>query len=178
MGVCNYLIEGGSGTGKTTVAEELQRRGYHVVHGDRELAYYGDPSTGEPLDTPFARGASADVAWGYERWIWPVDRMRSLAADHEHPASFFCGHSSNFHRFIELFDRVFVLEVDRETLQKRLAARPADEFGGMPDERDFILRLSAAKQALPDNAVHIDATAPVATIVDAILSCIPDPRLG
>jgi predicted ATPase len=28
MGVRNYLIEGVSGTGKTTVAEELQRRGY------------------------------------------------------------------------------------------------------------------------------------------------------
>ena len=42
MGIKNYLIEGVSGTGKTTVAEELQRRGYHVLHGDRELAYWGD----------------------------------------------------------------------------------------------------------------------------------------
>lgn len=37
MGVRNYLIEGLSGTGKTTVAEELQRCGYHVMRGDREL---------------------------------------------------------------------------------------------------------------------------------------------
>ena len=43
MGIKNYLIEGVSGTGKTTVAEELQRRGYHVIHGDRELSYLGDP---------------------------------------------------------------------------------------------------------------------------------------
>jgi len=50
MGVRNYLIEGVSGTGKTAVAEEIQRRGYHVIHGDRELAYHGDPETGEPLD--------------------------------------------------------------------------------------------------------------------------------
>lgn len=43
MGVRNHLIDGVSGTGKTAVAEELQRRGYHVLHGDRELAYWGDP---------------------------------------------------------------------------------------------------------------------------------------
>lgn len=38
MGIRNYLIEGISGTGKTSVATELERRGYHVIHGDRELA--------------------------------------------------------------------------------------------------------------------------------------------
>ena len=46
MGVRNDLIEGPSGAGKTTVAEELQHRGYHVIHGDRKFAYHGDPETG------------------------------------------------------------------------------------------------------------------------------------
>ena len=36
MGRKNYLIEGLSGTGKTSVAEELQRRGHHAIHGDRD----------------------------------------------------------------------------------------------------------------------------------------------
>jgi hypothetical protein len=61
MGVRNYLIEGVSGTGKTTVAEELQRRGYHVIHGDRELAYVGDPDTGAPLDRPLPE--NVDLKW-------------------------------------------------------------------------------------------------------------------
>lgn len=39
----NYLIEGGSGTGKSAVWEELLRRGYKAINGDRELAYKGDP---------------------------------------------------------------------------------------------------------------------------------------
>lgn len=50
MGMKNYLIEGVSCTGKTTVCNELQRRGYHAIHGDRELAYQGDPETGQPTD--------------------------------------------------------------------------------------------------------------------------------
>ena len=49
MGRRNYLIEGLSCTGKTSVCDELQRRGYHAIHGDRELAYRGDPETGEPM---------------------------------------------------------------------------------------------------------------------------------
>jgi len=38
MDTRNFLMEGVSGTGKTSVCIELQRRGYHAIHGDRELA--------------------------------------------------------------------------------------------------------------------------------------------
>jgi broad-specificity NMP kinase len=48
MGIRNYLIEGLSGTGRTSVCNELQRRGDHAIHSHRELAYQGDPETGEP----------------------------------------------------------------------------------------------------------------------------------
>ena len=51
MGRRNYLIDGVSGAGKTAVCTELQRRGYHAIHGDRELAYQGDPETGQPTAT-------------------------------------------------------------------------------------------------------------------------------
>lgn len=50
MGIRNFLIEGVSGTGKTSVCKELQRRGYHAINGDRELAYQGDPETGTRTD--------------------------------------------------------------------------------------------------------------------------------
>ncbi len=57
MGIRNYLIEGVSGAGKTTVAEELERRGRHVIHGDRVLAYVGDPPAkgGLPRTSPEQR---------------------------------------------------------------------------------------------------------------------------
>lgn len=159
MGVRNYLIEGVSGTGKTSVCEELLRRGYHAIHGDRELAYQGDPETSEPLD---------GVA--HEHHIWNVDKVRALASDRSHAASFFCGGSRNFHRFIDLFDRVFVLEVDLDTLNQRLTGRPEGEFGSKPAERNLIARLHATKEDIPKDAVGIDATAPLASVVDDILS--------
>jgi broad-specificity NMP kinase len=170
MGVRNYLIEGVSGTGKTSVATELQRRGYHTIHGDRELAYQGDPRTGHPLDIIADDPDKQDVAFAHEHHLWNVDKVRALLADHSHQVSFFCGASRNVQQIIDLFDGVFVLDVDVETLKQRLTDRPEDEFGGKPAEREFVLRLHATKQDIPKTALIIDATAPLASVVDDILS--------
>lgn len=158
MGVRNYLIEGLSGTGKTSVCHELQRRGFHAINGDNELAYQGDPRTGEP-----------SAGFAHEHHIWNVEKVRALVADRRHAVSFFCGGSRNFARFIHLFDSVFVLDVDLETLIRRLATRPEDEWGGKASERAFAARLHATKQDIPRIGVVIDATRPIARVVDEIL---------
>jgi hypothetical protein len=170
MGFRNYLIEGVSGTGKTSVATELERRGYHVLHGDRVLAYKGDPLTGMRLDPAGPPADPADIGFGHRHHIWDIDMVRAIMADHSQPLTFFCGGSRNFDRFITLFDAVFVLDVDPQTLLRRLDARPADEFGGKPAERDFVLKLHATRQDIPENAITIDATAPLVAVVDDILS--------
>ncbi|SHG47631.1 hypothetical protein SAMN02745157_4287 [Kaistia soli DSM 19436] len=159
-----------SGSGKTSVATELQRRGYHVIHGDRELAYRGDPRTGEPLDIDPSDPPNMDVAFGHRHHLWDVDKVRALTADRSWPVTFFCGGSRNFDRFVGWFDAVFVLAVDHETLKWRLASRPDDEFGGTPAQRDFILGLSATRENIPSGAIEIDGTAPLARVVDAILA--------
>jgi gluconate kinase len=161
MGVKNYLIDGVSCAGKTTVCDELQRRGYHAIHGDRELAYSANPKTGEPVD-----GISDED----RAWIWDVEKVRALVADQNHAATFFCGGSRNADRFIGLFDEVFVLEIDLDTLNRRLAARPENEWGGTASEGESFARLQhATKEGLPKNAIIIDATAPISSVVDTIL---------
>ncbi len=167
MGARNYLIDGVSGTGKTSVATELERRGYHVAHGDRVLAYRGHPETGEPLED-FA--TNSDASFAHQHHLWDVKKVKSLLADQSHPVSFFCGGSRNFREFIDLFDEVFVLDVDLETLKRRLASRPEEEFGGKPAERDLIMRLHATKEDIPEHATIVDATLPLASVVDDILS--------
>ncbi|MER8575058.1 nucleoside kinase [Mesorhizobium sp. M1338] len=166
MGIRNYLIEGGSGTGKTSVATELERRGYHVIHGDRVLAYVGDPETGQALAGP-PEGVADRIAWSYAHWIWPVDKVRSLVADTTHRVTFFCGGSRNFHKFLHLFDKIFVLEIDVETLNRRLDGRPA-EPGFEPDERALVLRYHGTREYLPVG-INIDTAGTVPSVVDDIL---------
>ena len=170
MGVRNFLIEGVSGAGKTTVAEELRRRGRHVIHGDRELAFLGDPKTGEAAAWHGGETATDSARWRHAHWIWDVHKVNAIVADRSHAQSFFCGGARNHHDFIGLFDVVFVLDIDADTLSRRLAERRADEFGGAVAEQELIAHLHATKQDLPKIALNIDATQSLARVVDEILS--------
>ena len=155
MGMRNYLIEGVSGTGKSSVCKELQRRGYHAINGDRELAYQGDPETGKPTD-----------GFTHEHHIWHVDKVKALVANQDEAVTFFCGGSRNFSKFIGSFDGVFVLEVDLDTLNRRLAERPENEWGGKQPERELIAQLHQTKEDIPKDGIVIDATAPIARVID------------
>ncbi len=170
MGVRNYLIEGVSGTGKTSVATELQERGYHVIHGDRELAYKGDPKTGEPFDIPPFQEDDTDITFRHRHHIWNGEKVQELLTDRTHAITFFCGGSRNFRHFIDAFDEVFVLDVDVATLRRRLTERPEDEFGGKPAEREFVLQLHATKEDLPVNATLVDSARALDMVVDDILA--------
>jgi hypothetical protein len=50
-----------------------------------------------------------------------------------------------------------------------LDARPADEFGNVPDERALVLRVHLTREGIPAGGVSNDATRPVADVVDDIL---------
>jgi hypothetical protein len=169
MGRRNYLIEGVSGAGKTAVCTELQRRGYQAIHGDRELVYRGDPATGLPVAP---ETGTPTATWMSEHQVWDVAKVQALVANQEEAVTFFCGGSRNFAKFIELFDGVFVLEVDLDTMNRRIAERVAldpTDFGGTQAERELAVRLHQTKQDIPKGGMIIDATAPLAHVVDEIL---------
>ena len=158
----NHFIESVSGAGKTAVCTELQRRGYQAIHGDREFVYRGDPETGTPTATSMS-----------EHQIWDVEKVQAFVANQEEVVTFFCGSSRNFAKFIDLFDGVFVLEVDLDTMNRRIDERVAldpTDFGGKPEKRGLIAGLYPTKEDVPKNAMSIDATAPIARVVDDILS--------
>lgn len=163
MGKRNYLIEGVSGTGKTSVYHELHRRGYAAFNGDRDLRQHANPTAGESLilfSSPEIRHASN---------LWDVEKVRRLAANQDDEVTFFCGGSRNYNAFIDLFDKVFILDVDLDTLNERLDNRLDDDWGKSKGERELILRLHATKEDLPSGGIVIDATQPLVTIEDEIL---------
>jgi broad-specificity NMP kinase len=173
MGKRNYLIDGVSGTGKTSVAEELQRRGYHVIHGDRELKYQGDPKTGEPVHEPVHASEWDRAVWQQEHHLWDIRKVRSVIADHSKAISFFCGGSRNFSKFVDLLDGVFVLEVaDLEILYRRIderAARDPTDWGAKPEQKELVAWLHRTKEDIPSGGIVIDATRPLVGVVNEIL---------
>jgi thymidylate kinase len=67
---------------------------------------------------------------------------------------------------------VFVLEVDPDTMNRRIDERVAldpTDFGRKPEERELAVRLHQTKEDIPKKGIIIDATAPLARVVDKIL---------
>lgn len=162
MGIRNYLIDGVSGTGKTAVCNELQRRGYQAIHGDRELK----------ISLKIDETASGPIP-GYDLPpLWDVAKVNALIANHEEAVTFFCGGCSNSSKFIDRLDGVFVLEVNNiDTIMRRIDERilvdPTD-WGGKQEEREIIIRAHQTKETIQSGWV-IDATAPLESVVDEIL---------
>ena len=164
MGRRNYLVEGVSGAGESAVCAELRRRGQHAVDGDRELAYQGDPESGAPVE-----GVTGVRV--HDHHLWRIDRVEAIVRDDREAATFLCGGSRNRDRFVDRFDAVFLLTIDRDTLRARLDRRGGDEWAGAgrTAERALVERLHASGAEEPAGAIRIDATAPVEAVVDAIL---------
>jgi dephospho-CoA kinase len=169
MGRTNYLISGVSGAGKTAVCTELQRRGYQAIDGDKDLAYQGDPDTGIPSDGLKHEHSATFIS---EHHIWDVEKVKALVANQEEAVTFFCGGSKNISKYLAVFDGVFVLDVDLDTSLRRIAERVAldpTDWGATPEEREITVHMYHTKEAILQNGIIIDATPPLARVVDEIL---------
>ena len=108
----------------------------------------------------------------HEHHIWDIQKVKDIVTNKQYPVTFFCGGSRNFSKFIDLFDGVFILEIDAETLKDRLDKRPKDEWGSKPKERELNERLHQTKEDIPQTGIVINATLPVEKVVDRILESV------
>jgi adenylate kinase family enzyme len=174
MGVQNFLIDGVSGVGKTTVAEELAKLGYHVVHGDRELKYRGDPITNEPIEEPKHESETDKAVWMQKHLLWDINKVQAIMTDHSVPMTFFCGGCRNLPHFIDQFDGVFILDVqDINILMARLderVARDPTDWGGKPEEKEIVMQAHKTKEDIPQGDLIIDSTQPLDVVIKTILT--------
>ena len=98
-----------------------------------------------------------------------MSKVREIGINQEDEVAFFCGGSRNFHKFIDLFDKVFVLDVDTETIKKRLESRKADDWGGNDAQKKFTLQLHASNKAIIPDGININTSRPLDEVVEAIL---------
>src|SRR5690348_10707907 len=109
------LITGMSGTGKSSVVQELLARGHRAVD----------------LDTPewsewvaAAPGDALTPADGQD-WVWREDRVRALLSRPDHDTLFIAGCAENMGRLYSLIDTVILLSAPLDAIAARLETRSA-----------------------------------------------------
>jgi gluconate kinase len=153
----NYLVEGLSGAGKSSVYEELIRRGHKAISTDRAWAYHADPDTGLP-----------GGPMHHDNFMWDQQRAVSELESPEPEVLFVCGSSRNRDRFLPYFTKIFNLRIDDDTMRRRLQERTNNEFGKQPEELEVMLTLNRSDEK-PAGAIDVDATQPLHHVVDELL---------
>jgi hypothetical protein len=153
----NYLVEGLSGAGKSSVYEELIRRGYKAISTDRAWAYHADPDTGLP-------GGPIH----HDNFMWDQQKAVSELESPEPELLFVCGSSRNRDRFLPYFTKIFNLRIDDDTMRRRLQERTDDDWPLGQEGVELMLRLNRSDEK-PAGAIDVDATQPLNQVVDELL---------
>lgn len=156
-----YLIDGVSGAGKTSVCDELNRRGYMAIEADEVLADFIDPTTGLPTDDHSS-----------ENWHWDKNKFAAMVKEANGHDIFVCGGAMNKPEFLHHFSKIFTLHLDDETLKHRLLHRTTNDYGKKPEELAFQLQENqqTVKNSKERGSILIDATQPLNIVVEKILN--------
>ncbi len=162
--VKRVLLTGLSGTGKSTVIDELAARGYKAIDADTDewSTWTDEISTPAELGTPVQPGRD---------WVWREDRIQNLLSLEDADVLFLSGCAENMGQFYPQFDYIILLSAPPSVMAERLATRTNNTYGKHPDELKRILgQVQTIEPLLRKGADHeIDTSIPVAEVVDAIV---------
>lgn len=157
-----FFISAVSGTGKTTLMRELQRRGEEAHDTDTECIRCSK-QTGEPIGYDEAKRD------GYN-WIYPTEHLQSLKAQSRAKNIFLLGSIDNFGEVKAAADDFIWMTVPLDVLIHRLDTREK-EYGKSDSERQPILALYQKMQStISPSTFTLDATKPVGNIADDLLT--------
>jgi shikimate kinase len=159
--VKRVLLTGMSGTGKSTVIEELTARGYKAVDTDYDgLTELVDVPGNDP--TSLAPG---------QDWLWREDRIQQLLSTDDVDLLFLSGCAPNQPSFYPQFDHIILLTAPVPVITARLTTRTNNPYGKQPHELARVLHLQQTIEPLlrPAADLEIDTSAPIDQVVATIL---------
>lgn len=171
-----FYVTGVSGTGKSQVLKELQTRGYEA-HGTDEhgFAYWINKASGKIEVLPENQPKFDIHKWFAEHdWILNDTKIAQLKdqASTSDKTIFLCGLADGEDKVWHMFAKVFILTVDKQTLQQRIRQRTDNDFGKAQDEMKSILKWLSKSEKRYKNlgAIPINATQSVPKVVNDIIN--------
>ncbi|MEK6809275.1 MAG: AAA family ATPase [Nanoarchaeota archaeon] len=134
----SVLITGESGSGKSSVCDELGKMGYKAYDLDGVPGLFSmiDKKTGKPSvghdNKDLEKVKNID-------WVCDVDKLKNIIANEESNLAFYCGAASNFSEIGLCFNSIVLLKASPENLRHRLTTRTSNDYGNTRDVQDWIM---------------------------------------
>ncbi|HSH55499.1 MAG TPA: AAA family ATPase [Candidatus Limnocylindrales bacterium] len=168
-------IIGVSGSGKSTILQELQKRGFEAHGVDEEgLADWIDRLTGAVVPFPHDDPNQNIHDW-YEkhRWVSSIEQTTKLKklANASGKTIFLAGMAEEEDKVRHLCDKVIYLAVDADTLRQRILNRVDNDFGKTPEEMEIIIGWLRDNDNKYRNsgAIVVDASSSVEEVVENVI---------
>lgn len=163
-------ITGVSGTGKTTISKELEKRGFYTISVDeaKGLCSWVNQETGQ-------RGGGKDAEMNAEfvnkhDWICNTEHLNKLMSKNAETV-FVLGMATNQEDFLPLFDKIILLQCNPETFSKRIELRTDNSFG---KDKAVLQQIVDRYQPytemmLKKGAIPVNTERPIGEVVEEVL---------
>ncbi len=170
-------ITGISGSGKSTIAQELKKRRYEAIDADNDgYNQWHNNETNEIVPSPGDKIVHTPEWLATHGWVTSIEKVTKLAERAKNKTIFFCSTAGHEKELWALYSRVICLVIDENTLKHRVATRDSNTFGKKKHELDAILKWLPGKEEnyRKFGATIVDATQPLNKVVDEIIKLASD----
>lgn len=163
------LVTGVSGTGKTTVCRELEKRGINTIGIDEtvDLSYWVHKHTKEKLTKK--ADFSKEFLSTYE-WVCDLSLLGDLVNNID-GLVVICGNVENISELMNFCDITLLLVCSSKTFLSRIDSRDDNEYGQNEDAKNFILSYyeNDNQKCINAGAIVVDAEQSIEKVVEDIM---------